>query len=51
MVSFAFHSGLLSNGCPSPEDTHIMHGEMSCAVIDEAWLEIDEAGINCNRKI
>ncbi|WP_196607517.1 aldose 1-epimerase family protein [Pectinatus frisingensis] len=47
---FAFHSGLLSNGCPSPEDTHIMHGEMSCAVIDEAWLEIDEAGITVTGK-
>lgn len=38
---FAFHSGLLSNGCPSAEDTHIMHGEMSCAKMNKAWLEID----------
>ncbi|MCM3023191.1 DUF4432 family protein [Bacillus ginsengihumi] len=37
---FAFHSGLLSNGCPSPEDNHILHGEMACAEMDEAWLEI-----------
>ena len=29
---FAFHSGLLANGCPSPEDTHPLH---------EAWLELD----------
>lgn len=28
---FAFHSGLLANGCPGPEDTHPMHGEFSCA--------------------
>jgi len=38
---FAFHSGLLANGCPSPEDTHPLHGEMACAVMDEAWLELD----------
>lgn len=23
---FAFHSGLLANGCPSPADTHPLHG-------------------------
>jgi len=38
---FAFHSGLLANGCPSPEDTHPLHGEMACAAMDEAWLEFD----------
>lgn len=38
---FAFHSGLLANGCPSQEDMHPLHGEMACAEIDEAWLEID----------
>ena len=32
---FAFHSGLLSNGCPYPEDTHPMHGEFSCADMDK----------------
>lgn len=42
---FAFHSGLLSNGCPSKEDTHPMHGEMSCAVMDEAWLEINDESV------
>ena len=26
-----FHSGLLRNGCPGPEDTHALHGEMPCA--------------------
>lgn len=35
---FAFHSGLISNGCPSPEDTHPLHGEMPCASMDRAWL-------------
>lgn len=39
---FAFHSGLLANGCPSAEDTHPLHGEMACAAMDEAWLELDE---------
>ena len=34
---FAFHSGLLANGCPSAEDTHLLHGEMACAAMDEAW--------------
>lgn len=38
---FAFHSGLLANGCPSPEDTHPLHGEMACAAMDEAWLELE----------
>lgn len=38
---FAFHSGLLANGCPSVEDTHLLHGEMACAAMDEAWLELD----------
>lgn len=38
---FAFHSGLLANGCPSPEDTHALHGEMPCAPMDDAWLELD----------
>ena len=46
---FAFHSGLLANGCPSPEDSHPLHGEMACATMDEtgwsrrvricAWLD------------
>ncbi|MBM7825004.1 hypothetical protein JOD55_000831 [Arcanobacterium pluranimalium] len=38
---FAFHSGLLANGCPSPEDTHPLHGEFPTATMDEAWLEIE----------
>ncbi len=38
---FAFHSGLLSNGCPSPEDVHPLHGEMPCAAMDSAYLLLD----------
>ena len=38
---FAFHSGLLANGCPSAEDSHALHGEMACATMDEAWQELD----------
>ncbi|ELI0636369.1 deoxyribose mutarotase [Vibrio harveyi] len=39
---FAFHSGMIRNGCPSPEDDHPLHGEMPCANMDKAWLEVDE---------
>ncbi|WP_462380019.1 aldose 1-epimerase family protein [Pseudomonas sp. Marseille-QA0892] len=39
---FMFHSGLLRNGCPGPEDDHALHGEMPCATMDEAWLEVGE---------
>lgn len=39
---FAFHSGLLRNGCPSPADTHLLHGEMACARMDEAGLVFDK---------
>lgn len=38
---FAFHAGLIRNGCPSPEDDHLLHGEMPCASMDSAWLEIE----------
>ncbi|MGQ9367229.1 aldose 1-epimerase family protein [Azospirillum sp. ST 5-10] len=41
---FAFHSGLLRNGCPGPQDSHPLHGEMPCAPMDEAGLEIGEDG-------
>ncbi|WP_438288607.1 aldose 1-epimerase family protein [Edwardsiella tarda] len=43
---FAFHSGLLANGCPSPQDDHPLHGEMPCAPMDEAWLELDEGSLS-----
>ena len=39
---FMFHSGLLRNGCPAPQDTHALHGEMPCAPMDTAWLELGE---------
>lgn len=39
---FAFHSGLLAAGCPSPEDTHPLHGEFPTAAMDSAWLEFDD---------
>ena len=42
---FAFHSGLLRNGCPGPEDDYELHGEMACADMDRAWLEITNQGI------
>lgn len=42
---FAFHSGLLSNGCPGPTDNHILHGEMACATMDRAWIEVTENGV------
>ncbi|MGL5336831.1 MAG: DUF4432 domain-containing protein, partial [Enterovibrio sp.] len=37
---FAFHAGMLSMGCPTPADNHALHGEMPCAAMDHAWLEI-----------
>lgn len=39
---FAFHSGLIRNGCPSPEDDHPLHGEMPCAQMDRAWIILEE---------
>ena len=39
---FAFHSGLLRNGCPGPLDTHPLHGEMACAAMDSATLTAGE---------
>lgn len=37
----AYHSGLLRNGCPGPEDDHPLHGEMPCKRMDSARLEFD----------
>lgn len=37
---FAFHSGLLRNGVPGPTDTHPAHGEMPCAPMDSAGIEL-----------
>jgi hypothetical protein len=36
----AFHSGILRNGHPGPEDTHPVHGEMPCAPMNRAGLEL-----------
>ncbi len=41
---FAFHSGLLSNGCPGKDDTHPLHGEFSCAAMDRAYIEFFSSG-------
>jgi hypothetical protein len=41
---FAFHSGLLRNGVPSPADDHPAHGEFPCAPMERAWLELGEDG-------
>lgn len=43
---FAFHSGLLANGCPSPEDTHPLHGEFPCSTMDKSYLVFDETSIS-----
>lgn len=42
---FAFHSGLIRNGCPSPDDDHPLHGEMPCANMNKAWLEVTENNV------
>lgn len=42
---FSFHSGLLTGGCPAPEDTHPLHGEFPCAPMDCAYLEISENSV------
>lgn len=39
---FAFHSGLLRNGVPGPEDDHAAHGEFPCAPMDRSWLELGQ---------
>ncbi|CAM3659105.1 DUF4432 domain-containing protein [Rouxiella silvae] len=48
---FAFHSGLLANGCPAPEDDHPLHGEMSCAKMDSAWLELDDESLTLRGEV
>lgn len=43
---FLYHSGILRNGNPGPEDDHALHGEMPCAPMENARLTIsaDERG-------
>lgn len=43
---FAFHSGLLANGCPAPDDDHPLHGEMACARMDKAWIALEEGRVS-----
>ncbi|WP_418114346.1 aldose 1-epimerase family protein [Vibrio scophthalmi] len=42
---FAFHAGMIRMGCPTPQDDHVLHGEMPCAAMDSAWLEISENAV------
>jgi hypothetical protein len=37
---FLYHSGLLRNGNPGPQDGHALHGEMPCARMDSASLRL-----------
>jgi len=39
---FAFHSGLLANGCPAEVDDPPLHGEMACARMDSAWMVLED---------
>lgn len=39
---YLFHSGMLRNGCPTPEDSHLLHGEMPCAPLSNAELVFGE---------
>lgn len=41
---YAYHSGLLRNGNPGPEDTHAPHGEMPCAPMDSCHLDLGADG-------
>ncbi len=42
---FAFHSGMIRMGCPTPQDDHVLHGEMPCATMDSAWLEVSDTSV------
>lgn len=42
---FAFHAGMIRMGCPTPQDDHVLHGEMPCASMDSAWLEISDTSV------
>lgn len=43
---FSFHSGLLTGGCPSPDDHHPLHGEFPCAEMESAFLVIENKKIS-----
>ena len=38
---YVMHCGILTMGCPSPEDDHPHHGELPYVTYDEASIEID----------
>lgn len=40
----SYHAGILRNGNPSPRDDHALHGELPCARMDAAWLEVGSDG-------
>ncbi len=48
---FAFHSGLLANGCPGEGDVHALHGEMACARMDSAWIVLEEEGVSVRGEV
>lgn len=48
---FAFHSGLLANGCPGEGDVHALHGEMACARLDSAWIVLEEQGVTLQGQV
>ncbi|MHB8063792.1 MAG: DUF4432 family protein [Ruminiclostridium sp.] len=39
---YCFHCGALRMGCPAPDDTHIMHGDLPCAPYENVEILIDE---------
>lgn len=46
--AFEFTSGLLGNGNPAPDDTHVQHGEFATARMDHSWLDISDNDISIN---
>ena len=48
---FAFHSGLLANGCPGEGDVHALHGEMACVRMDSAWIVLEEEGVSVRGEV
>ncbi|MCY0385860.1 DUF4432 family protein [Robbsia sp. Bb-Pol-6] len=43
---FLYHSGILRNGNPGPDDDHALHGEMPCAPMEKAKVSMgaDDGG-------
>lgn len=48
---FAFHSGLLANGCPAEDDVHPLHGEMACARMDSAWILLEDGRVTLQGEV